>query len=321
MRELGARGVPQRLVIRRGNSLGWRCADVPGLEIREVAANPVAAALAVRGSRIAHSHQGRTVYPALLANLLFGVPYVITRRVVAVHGRNAVRSLAYNRAQAVAAVSRAAAEQLRLRHPDIEATVVPDAIAGFDSDPAAVAAIRAARPGKRLIGHVGALAHSHKGQSTIIAAAHEAAVRHPDWHFMFCGDGPDEARFREEIGDLGNVELVGWIENVGDYLAAFDLFVYPSLHEALGSTVLDAMQFGLPVVATRVGGIPEFVEDGVNGRLVPPEDPAELLAAIEAVLADEAGLVAMRERNRAKAAQYDAAHMADACEALYGLDQ
>ena len=74
MRELGARGVPQRLVIRRGNSLGWRCADVPGLEIREVAANPVAAALAVRGSRIAHSHQGRTVYPALLAKLLFGVP-------------------------------------------------------------------------------------------------------------------------------------------------------------------------------------------------------------------------------------------------------
>lgn len=313
--------MPQRLVARRGGPLAERSRGIAGLEIREVAASPIAAALAVRGSAIAHSHEARTVYSVLLANLLFGVPYVITRRVVHAQSPNLVRSIAYRRARAVAAVSQAAADKLRERHPEIEPAVVPDAIAGFASDAASVAAIRAARPGKILIGHVGALAHSHKGQSTIIEVAHSVAGKHPDWHFLFCGDGPDEARFREEIGDLGNVELVGWVDNVGDYLAAFDLFVYPSLHEALGSTVLDAMQFGLPVVATRVGGIPEFVEDGVNGRLVPPERPAELLAAIEAVLADEAGLVAMRERNRTKAAQYDAAHMADAYETLYRLDQ
>ena len=309
--------MPQRLVARRGGPLAARCRNVAGLEIREVAASPVAAALAVRGSRVAHSHEARTVYSVLLANLLFGVPYVITRRVVHAQSANPVRSLAYGRARAVAAVSQAAADKLRERHPGIDATVVPDAIADFESDPVSVAAIRAARPGKVLIGHVGALAHSHKGQSTIIEVAHRAADKHPEWHFMLCGDGPDEARFRAEIGDLASVELVGWIDNVGDYLAAFDLFVFPSLHEALGSTVLDAMQFGLPVVATRVGGIPEFVEDGVNGRLVSPERPAELMAAIEAVLADEAGLGAMRERNRVKAAKYDAAHMADAYEALY----
>jgi glycosyltransferase involved in cell wall biosynthesis len=317
IRELAKRGRPQRLVIRKGNALAERCADVDNLDVREVAANPLAAGLAVRGSAIAHSHEARTVYSCLLANWLFGVPYVITRRVVAPQSASTLRTLAYRRAGRVAAVSRAAGEKLLERMPGLEYAVVPDAIAGFDHDEASAAAIRAARPGKILIGHVGALDHSHKGQSTIIEVAHRVADTHPDWRFMFCGDGRDEERFRTEIGDLTNVELVGWVDNVGDYLAAFDLFVYPSLHEALGSTILDAMLFGLPVVATAVGGIPDFVEDGVHGRLVEPENAVQLQAAIEEVLSDEAGLAEMRERNAAHAAQYDAAHMADLYENLY----
>jgi glycosyltransferase involved in cell wall biosynthesis len=152
---------------------------------------------------------------------------------------------------------------------------------------------------------------------TIIEVARVAADRHPDWYFLLCGDGKDKEWFRDEIGTLPNIELVGWVENVGDYLAAFDLFVHPSLHEALGSTLLDAMHFGLPVVATNVGGIPELVEDGVNGRLVEPENPEQLLAGIEDLLADDAGRAAMRERNIEKSSHYDATRMADAYETLY----
>ena len=317
IRELSRRGYEQRLVARRGGELPRYCDDIEGLEIRLVASNPVAAALAVRGSKVAHSHEGRSTYSGLIANWLFGIPYVITRRVVAPQSASFLRSLAYRRAARVAAVSRAAGEKLLERMPGLEYVVVPDAIADFEHDASSAAAIRAARPGKILIGHVGALDHSHKGQSTIIEVAHQVAETHPDWHFMFCGDGRDEARFRAEIGDLDNVELVGWVDNVGDYLAAFDLFVYPSLHEALGSTILDAMRFGLPVVATAVGGIPDFVEDGVHGRLVEPENAGQLQAAIEAVLADEPELEQMRERNAAHAAKYDAAHMADLYETLY----
>lgn len=315
VRELAARGIAQRLVARRGGPLASACSDVDGLEVREVAPNPVAAGLAVQGSAIAHSHEGRTVYSGLIANLLFGTRYLVTRRVVAPQSPSWARSLAYRRAGRITAVSNAAAETLRVRHPELDPVVVPDAHASFDVDADEVKRIRDARPGKTLIGHVGAYDHSHKGQLTIIEAARVAEQAHPEWHFLLCGEGKDEVRFREAIGDLANVELVGWVDNVGDWLASFDLFVYPSLHEALGSTLLDAMGLGLPIVASNVGGIPEFVEDGVNGRLVTPEDPAQLVAAIAEVL--ERADSALRDTNRAEASRHGAAKMADAYETLY----
>ena len=317
IRELAGRGWPQRLVIKRGNSLAERSADIPNLEVVEVARNPVAAGLAVRGSSLAHSHEARTVYSCLLAKWLFRVPYVLTRRVVAAQSPSLIRNCAYRRASAIAAVSRAAAANVSERMPDIDVKVVPDATTGFEQEQSATAAIRDARPGKTLIGHVGALSDSHKGQSLIIEAARRAITEHPDWHFLLCGDGPDEALLREQIGDLDNVELVGWVDNVGDYLAAFDLFVYPSRHEALGSTLLDAMRFGLAVVAAEVGGIPDFVVDGINGRLVQPDNAAALYAGIEELLGNGEMRRAMQARNVDHAAHYDAAHMADAYETLY----
>ena len=317
VRELAKRGYSQRLVVRRGQTLVDRCQDIDNLAIREVASNPLAAGIAARGAALAHSHEGRTVHSGLIANLLFGTPYVITRRVVAQQSRSGLRSLAYGRAAGIAAVSRAAAIELQKRHPDLEAEVVPDALTGFPVDADKVAEIRAAYPGKTLIGHVAALSHSHKGQSTIIDVARNVAASHPDWHFLLCGDGKDKGRFRQEIGDLTNIELVGWVDNVGDYLSAFDMFVYPSLHEALGSTLLDAMQFGLPIVASNVGGIPEFVEDGVNGILAEPENAPRLQKGIEELLSDDSVMHEVRAANIEKARLYDVTHMADAYETMY----
>ena len=315
IRELAGRGVAQRLVARRGAPLATRCAGVDGLEIRQVVASHVPAGLAVRGSALAHAHDGRTAYSGLLAHVLFATPYLITRRIVKARGASRLRSLVYRRAARVVAVSQAAADELKARQPELEPVVVPDAYAGFEVNAARVAEIREARAGKVLIGHVGAYDHSHKGQLTIIEAARQVASRHPDWHFLLCGDGKDESQFRDATRDLDNVELVGWVDNVGDWLAAFDLFVYPSLHEALGSSILDAMGLGLPIVASNVGGIPEFVKDGVNGRLVEPEAPDQLTAAILQVL--ERNDESMRAANRDVAARHGATQMADAYETLY----
>lgn len=317
VRGLASRGYAQRLVIRRGHELANRCADVQNLDVCEVASNLLAAAHGVKGATIAHAHDGRSVYAALLANLVYNIPYVLTRRVVAPQSPSQFRSLAYRRASTVAAVSKAAARELQVRQPDVEPVVVADATADFESDEAEVARIRGKYRGKILIGHIGALDNSHKGQSTIIEVARMVATSHPHWHFLLCGNGKDEDRFRQEIGSLTNIELMGWVNNVGDYLAAFDVFVYPSLHEALGSTLLDAMQFGLPIVATNVGGIPDFVEDGDNGVLVAPGDPARLKEGIDRLLSDNAMLVNIRERNRTKSQRYDVTHMVDAYETLY----
>ncbi len=317
VRELADRAVPQRLVAGPGNRLAERCAGLPHLEIRRVASNPLAAALAARGSRVTHAHEGRAVYASLLARLLFRIPYVITRRLAQTRAGSPARALAFRRAGRIVAVSSVGARSISELYPGLEVAVIPDAVAAFASDADEVARIRARWPGKVLLGNVAALDDAVKGQGTLIEAARKAADSHPDWHFVVCGEGRDRARFEEAIKGLTNVSLVGWVDNVGDWLASFDIFVFPSREEALGSTLLDAMQSGLAVVATRVGGIPDIVEDGSNGRLVPPADAEALHAAIEALLADEHELAAIRDRNVTKAKRYDAAHMADAYETLY----
>ena len=147
--------------------------------------------------------------------------------------------------------------------------------------------------------------------------AHRAASDRPDWHFLLCGDGRDEQRFRDEIGDLDNIELVGWVDHVGDYLASFDIFVFPSLHEALGSVLLDVLQFGLPIVASNVGGIPGIVEEGVNGMLVEPEDANGLFVALDKLIGDSELCENMRRNNSELARNYTAEAMADSYEQLY----
>ena len=317
VRELAARGHPQRLVIRRGNELKARCGDIPHLDIVEVASNPVAAAFATHGTDVIQIHEGRGVYTGLLASLLYGIPYVITRRVPNPQKARWLRDKAYRRAGSVVAISKAVARSMQPLYADIEFDIVPDAHAALDADPAGVAELKRRYEGQTVIGHVGALDDSHKGQLTMIEAAHAVAERHPDWLFVLCGSGRDEARFREAIGTLDNVELTGFVDNIGDYYAAFDLFAFPSRKEAIGSAMIDAMYFGLPVVGSDVDGIPEFLEDGVNGFLVPVGDAPALIEGVERILESPELAERMRAANVARAATLDAAAMADRYETIY----
>jgi len=76
----------------------------------------------------------------------------------------------------------------------------------------------------------------------------------------------------------------GFRRDVGNFLRLFDIFVMASLEEGLCTSILDAQFFSLPVVASRVGGIPEIVRDGVQGFLVPPNNPAAMAAALRKLL-------------------------------------
>ena len=317
IRELAQRGYRQRLIIRRGNELKRRCADIVTLDVVEVASNPLSAALATRGCDIVQLHEGRGVYSGLIAWLLFSIPYVITRRVPNPRRSKWIRRLAYKKAAAVVAISRAVATSLGPGYSEIDVDCVADAHAALEAELSAVTAIRDRLQGKLIIGHVGALDHAHKGQRTIIEAAHAVREQHPDWYFMLCGDGRDEQSFREAMGDLDNIELTGWVDNIGDYYASFDVFVFPSLKEAIGSAMIDAMYFGLPVVASNVDGIPEFLEDGVNGRLIEPEHADQLIAALQEIVANPEWAASVRAANIERAATLDRTAMADRYEAIY----
>jgi glycosyltransferase involved in cell wall biosynthesis len=283
MRRLAARGWPQRLVVRNGSPLADRCRDIPGLEIRTVASNPLSAALAARGSALVHVHDGRSVYAGWLAKRVAGIPFVITRRIHHAEHRSFVRRRAWQASDAIIAISQSIAESIRVRHGVAPVCVVPSAHAGMPGGHSDHSKVLADLDGKTIIGNVGALDHS-KGQDAIIEAARALRESRPELHFVLVGEGRDGERFRRAAAGLDNVEFTGFVENVGDYLAAFDLFVFPSLQEGLGSTLLDAMAFGLPIIASRVGGIPELVQDRVNGLLIAPGRSDELVAALERLL-------------------------------------
>ena len=108
---------------------------------------------------------------------------------------------------------------------------------------------------------------------------------------VIAGDGPDRPAVEGEVRRLGLqsvVRLAGERDDVGELLAKADLFVLSSRSEGLPLSILEAMATGLPVVASRVGGVPELVVDGETGLLVPPGDPHALAAAIERLLDDPA---------------------------------
>ena len=134
---------------------------------------------------------------------------------------------------------------------------------------------------------VGAVANlfPRKGYEHLIRAVHLAAPNVPTVGCLIVGEGDPGYRagldaLTRDLGLAGRVVFAGFQSDVFPYLAAMDLFVLPSVMEGFGIALLEAMAMGRPVVATKVGGVPEVVEEGVTGLLVPPADPASLARAI-----------------------------------------
>jgi L-malate glycosyltransferase len=157
-----------------------------------------------------------------------------------------------------------------------------------------------------VVGNVAALV-PHKGQRYLVDAAHLVVQQVPDARFIVLGEGELREHLEKQVREHHlekHVLLPGFRTDVLGCIKGFDLFVMSSVTEGLGTSLLDAMACGRPIVATRAGGIPEIVEDGVNGALVPPRDAATLAAAIVRALTDEgwrrrmgeAGLARVRER-------------------------
>jgi glycosyltransferase involved in cell wall biosynthesis len=138
---------------------------------------------------------------------------------------------------------------------------------------------------------------------------------------VIAGEGPERTRLEALAQSLGVADRVRWLgfqAEILPVLAAFDLFVQPSRHEGLPVTVLEAMAAGLPVVATSIGGTPEAVLDGETGRLVPPEDPGALAAALNSLLGDPSRRQEMGTAGRARVgANFSLSEMVCQTEALY----
>jgi glycogen(starch) synthase len=142
--------------------------------------------------------------------------------------------------------------------------------------------------GKPRVLFIGRLA-PQKGVGTLVEAA--GLLEDPGAQILLVGDGPERKaleRKSERLSVADRLHFVGFFahERLPAVLAHADLLVLPSLYEELGTVLLEAMQAALPIVASKTGGIPDVIEDGVNGLLVPPGDPEALARAIDRVLAD-----------------------------------
>jgi glycosyltransferase involved in cell wall biosynthesis len=266
---------------------------------------------------IVHAFDYYTNLFAVPAARWAGVPVIIASRRNLAHGRTALERLALRAACSLAhrvlANSAAAARTcVGFTAADFrKVDVIPNAI-----DPAAyepeqsILELRRARgwPGDELCVGVVAALRPEKGHRTFLRAAAIVAARHSETRFILIGDGPQRPALEalaRELGVAGRVIFAGDRSDVPECLAALDLAVQPSDFESLPNAVLEAMAAARPVVATRVGGTPELIEEGRTGYLVPAGDAETMAVRILDLLREPARRRAFGNAGRARVERWN----------------
>lgn len=144
----------------------------------------------------------------------------------------------------------------------------------------------------------------------------------PGAQVVLVGDGPDRRRLERRVqhqGLTGRVHITGFLDHdrIPAVLAHLDVMVLPSVYEELGSVLLEAMRVGVPIVATRVGGIPEVIEHRRTGTLVEPNSPYGLASAIDELLVDRERAADLAKAAKAAAARYDWDALAQSVHNVY----
>ena len=275
---------------------GWERLPLGGLEsgagARAVASWP-------RARRLAGSADVVYLNGAVCGRLLPTLPRSGARRILHIHDLVNRVPRFWRRADVVLAASNAVAERL----PGLRAEVVYGPV---EANPAVSEAPWPTGNGP-VIGFVGRI-EPRKGPLDLVKAAPAIRRGAPNARIVVVGDDPYGAdpAYTRAVTDSAEVEHHGWTENAPGLMRHLDVLVLPSYEEPFGTVLAESMAVGTPVVATRVGGLPEVVEDGVTGRLVPAGDPPALAAAILEVLERrrEMGPAAREHARRFDAAAY-----------------
>jgi glycosyltransferase involved in cell wall biosynthesis len=313
---------------RRAQEEGFTVLPFGGGAFNPLGLLRIARALRARGDvDLVHTHSSHALLVgAVLRRLGLARKHVHTRRVDFPVGRNMVSRWKYLRGcDHIIAISegvRAVLESCGV--PAQRITVVHSGIPPRpDPDAAEADAVREElgwpRP-RRILLCVGALT-DHKGHRYLLEALPPLFARHGDLLCVLAGDGELRHKLEDQARRLGiadRVRFLGHRDDVPRLLAAADLFVLASHLEGMGTSILDAMWFRLPVVATRTGGIPDAVEHGVTGLLVPPRDPAALARAIAELLEDRERARRFGAAGRERVARgFLVGHMAAGTRAVY----
>ncbi len=304
---LAARGIEQLLVAQEGGILAERAAaaGLPVLPLRMrgevdlVAVYKLRSLIAKDGFTVVHAHTSHAHSLGALAAALpgSGKPKVVVARRVdfSIFRRS---FLGLNRVKYLHGVDRYVTVSHAIKRvlladgiPEGMVSVVHSGIdvARIDAAPSRRDEIRReldVPEGDFLVANVAHMA-DHKGQVYLVEAAPLVLARVPKTTFAIVGDGELRGTLEARARELGvPVRFPGFREDVPSIMKALDVFVMPSHMEGLGTSVLDAMAAGAPVVGTEAGGMTEMLEHGKNGLVCPVRDSKALAAAIVELLLD-----------------------------------
>lgn len=210
-------------------------------------------------------------------------------------------------------------KRLRPRVEVVEHGVVLDEVRAHAVQRAAVRAELGIGDEQIVAGTVANL-RANKDWPNLLQAARIVIDRVPNLRFVCVGQGPQEAEVRALHAQLGlgdRVLLLGYRDDAVRVMSCYDVFVLASYYEGLPVAVMEALALGLPVVATRVGGVPEMITSGDEGVLVPSRDAPALAAAIESVACDPARRAAMGRAAARRAEHYDITGAVRRMEEIY----
>jgi glycosyltransferase involved in cell wall biosynthesis len=263
----------------------------------------------LRKPDIVHAHDAHALSAAMIAVRIAGAGALVAARRVDFSLRGVYSRFKYGQARRIIAASRAIASVLlRDGIPPERVRVVYEGVP--DRQP--VAGGRALLRGlgvpdnSFVIGNVAALT-DHKDHVTLIEAARLVLKHRADVCFVIAGEGECRPILEQRLKEShleDKVLLLGFRNDIDVILPACTLFCLSSHMEGLGTSLLDAMAFGLPIVATKAGGIPEAVEHGVTGLVVPVREPICLAEALLELLGDVERRNAMGKAGRASFEQH-----------------
>jgi glycosyltransferase involved in cell wall biosynthesis len=171
-----------------------------------------------------------------------------------------------------------------------------------------------------LVVSVGALVE-RKGHDFLLIAARFLKEQGYHLRYLICGEGPLHKTLEDQVQTFGltqEVQFIGFCPNVPEFLTAADFFVHVPHYEGLGVAVIEALASGVPTIASRVGGIPELIEEGKTGILVPPQDAESLSRSLLHLLGNPSFARQLGKTGQTFARKhFDVSTMAQANEALY----
>ncbi|GAB6262767.1 glycosyltransferase family 4 protein [Photobacterium sp. R1] len=263
-----------------------------------------------------HVHEGRAIYWAWIQSKLFGCPYIVTRRIDNPLKDRWLLKKSYHDASVTIGLSTAIVDCIQAKVTNQRPHKIPSSPVVYPVNDTEVNAIRSQFSDKFLVIHAANLL-KHKGFNVTIEAARLLEQQAPQVHIAILGDGKLRAELEAQAQGLTNISFMGKQSNMGDWFAAADLQVHPSHTEGLGSVILEGMKAGLPVIATRAGGIPDIIDHGINGELIPVGDSRQLAEAIARVARDSALRERYIEAGQEKMKLFDIAATAKDYEAIY----